>query len=434
LVKVQGLDESYVNNTDYTYVQEEFKKTYDLATKDAKRKSFQMTFLQMTFRQDFMGLLIEKHNKVGEFLYDLDNEFITRFSYPPETINVVSDFIRGIYSAHIDGENEDKESIKLEMNNRLQYVFDSNLSNTIGGAENSKRLEDLCVMLSILWLNNYHKLLCKCCNHLRETFEKKANGDSYPNYQTAFLHAASILANKDKEKDYFKKVEEILECVNKKYGKKTDRNKNKNKKITYKAWIGQSFIYIKLWESFISRISIPENSYTHDIAESIVKLRKKYYEKSSAFAKKAFEKIRERKVNNSDQAKENERNRRYYYAINNYIYIETLNRPLEDFPGDLEHLVRELETVSKPGLQHERYYDTLARFDQRMAAKIAITDKKQNKQYTQYIKSALVKIKKAMVRAKNKNNKIDLLLFEALHIELEKMNIHGLEYYSKSNT
>jgi phage tail tube protein FII len=262
------------------------------------------------------------------------------------------------------------------------------------------------------------------CTELRKTLEKDSSGDSYPNYQTAFLHAASILYMKQEmDEAKYNAVEEILNCVNKKYGADD-----------YKSWIGQSFIYIKLWESTSPNVFIPENNLQNYFTEEQLKLRSKYYKESSKLTKAAFEKIDELREALSDQSKDFERNKRYYYAINNYIYIETTNRPLEDFPGDLTDLVKKLEGIAKPDLQHERYYDTLARFDLRMAVKIARTEKKQKEKYSQYLESSLKYIKKAIDRAKNKKNEGDLALFDALESELQRIKIHGLEYYSNKNS
>ena len=90
--------------------------------------------------------------------------------------------------------------------------------------------------------------------------------------------------------------------------------------------------------------------------------------------------------------------------------------------------MKDLEGVASTFL-HERYKDTIARYNQRIAAQSALNDPLNTEKYKEYVGSALEFEESAVIMAKQKNNTGDLPLFDSLVNELKRMKIEGPQYF-----
>lgn len=424
LITINDFGEEKLKTESFKYIDDSFQKFYNEVENKVSKHTLGLKYIKIAFERKFMDSLAAKHSKAGKLKYDLEQEFLTRFSYPLLSVSKIAEFIGKLYKTFAEDNINGNDELKIEMLSILQYVLsysvlklDENKTNA-----NKEKLANLCVMLSILWIEKEYSLLNEFCMAIRSTFVKKSSSKEvenyYPNYHIALLHATSIIRLHVSDPIDYPRVEKILNCIGKKYN---DQN--------YKAWLGQAFVYSKLWESVSKRISIPEIfSITEPLNSKESNLRLKYYDECSQLSFKSLKKIKSlEKIDPLE--KKRIRQRRKYYSINLYIYIETLNRPLVSFPGDLNDLVKNLEGVAESFLDHERYQDTLARYYQRMAAMTAIEKPNESIKYEKYIKIALEKITSAMKSANSKNNKMDLSLYKALFNELKHMDVEGVEYF-----
>lgn len=401
-----------INNSDLNLekLDEEFAKEYDEVKLKVSKYNLGLKYIKIAFESEFQRSISLKHNKEGKFLYDLEQEFLTRFSYSSEMLKNIQSYIENLYKSYKN--EEAKTHLKIEMLNHLQYVIDQDVLKDNKLPMNPK-LEKLWIMLSILWIEMKYDLLCEFCEAIRTTMQINPTGDLYPNYQIGFLHAAAML--KTKLKIDYKKIEGILQCIHKKYSAKS-----------YRSLIGEAFIYSKLWEADNQNLSIPE---VKKLYQDIVIIKgsksQQYYHSCRDLSLEAFNHLETLKLK---QEFDNDMQRRSYYAINLYVYIETQNRSLADFPGDLNNYIIYLEGIPDL-LEHERYLDTLARYNQRIAAKIAIESPKDQIKYKKYIKMAKEKIKTAISLASKKKNKEDLPTFNSFLTGLEKMEVEGCQYF-----
>ncbi len=416
---LHGFEQEELDVQELEYISDEFEKTYQNAELQIREQNLGLKYAKIAFQKKFAESLSEKFSR-GKLLYDLDQEFLTRFSYPTDSVKAIKSFIYRLYDSY-QGDTNSTNDAKMDMIAYLQFVLNYDILRIDRNEDKKDKLEYLCAMLSILWIEEEYELIHQFCMEITNTFIAnsitKEIDNYYPNYQIAFLHASSILRINNLNNSEYSKIDRILNCVHVKYGEKT-----------YKVWLGEAFVYSKLWESVSRKVSIPEiNNITKPLSDNQVVKRKEYYKKCSELSLKSYDKIKELQ---KDLPEKRERNRREFYALNVYIYIEILNRKIEKFPGDLDQKVKELEAVSEDYLNHERYLDTLARYDQRMAAKIAISDKPDKAKFELRVANALRRINSAIELASSNKNSTDMNLFNSLKDELERMNIDGLDYFN----
>lgn len=417
---INEFDKARLDNESFSYVDNEFKYLFEELERDILFHNLGLKYIKIVFHRKFMESIVSKHNEAGLLDYDLEQEFLTRFSYPIESVDLIKNFIEKLFITFSKSDLSANDDLKIEMLLQLQYVLDYEVLKLERNEPNKEKFNNLCVMLSILWMEGEYKLLDQFCTEIRNTFVSNFNSEVekvyYPNYQIALLHASSIIRISSPVLLDYVQVERILDCINNKYNEKT-----------YKAWLGQSFVYSKLWESVSKRLSIPEiMAISQSLKPSENELRKKYYKKCTELAQYTIKMIEE--LDNSGQNRLRER--RKYYAINTYVYIETLNRPMYDFPGNLNKFVIILEGITDTFFSHERYQDTLARFYQRMAAKIAIESPENTSKYNNLVELSIKKTNGAIYSAKKKNNHMDIALFESLMNELEHMKVDGCDYFN----
>jgi len=416
---------SLFDTTSFKYIELEFQEIYKKVELNVQRQNLGLKYIKTVFHRNFAESLIKKYNDEKELEYDLEQEFFTRFSYPQESIESIKLFLDKLYRSSINMDSQENAELKIKMLVNLQHVLNYEVLRVDRIPSNREKLEQLCVTLSILWIENEYDLLDEFCEAIFNTFKQNIKSTDnlnsfYPNYNLALLHVMAILRKNNGRRIDYQRIEEILDCIGSKYN---DKN--------YKAWLGESFVYSKLWESVSFKISIPE---IIQVTDSLVKsnndLRRKYYLKCRDLAIRTHKKIKEIQLSKNDDEMISVRERRIYYAINLFVYIETLNMPLKDFPGKLTKYIRDLSGVTGTILNHERYLDTLARYNQRMAAKIAIYEPANSEKYKEHIDIAINMVNDAIKDAKRKNNKMDLDLFEALLNESKQMKIEGREFFS----
>lgn len=422
LEKLNDYDAAYLDKSNFEYVEQAFEQSFKEVEKKAMQQNLSLKYAKITFRKKFMESINAKHNDAGALKYDLDQEFITRFSYPMESIMAIRNFIQRLYDSFKDNHHDTNEDLKVEMITYLQYVMDYNVLRTDRSWDQNSKLEKLCVMLSILWMEGEYTLLNQFCDAINNTMRtSESEGDAYPNYQIGLLHATSLIQQSSTEGIDYVKISEILSCIDKKFADDS-----------YKCWLGQSFVYSKLWESVDSKISIPEIMALKPLSTTDEQKRRGYYQHSKSLALDAFKEVTDvlRDDTKRDDEKKHVRERRYYYSMNLYIYMETLNRQLEAFPGDLAKMVRDLEGLTNSNLQHERYYDTLARYYQRMAAKMALESPESQDKYDGYLTNAMHFVENAIQSARENNNRTDIDLYEPLRNELASMRLEGVLYFN----
>jgi len=425
LEKLNDFRQEELKSEEFQYISEQFEEIYK---QEVAKQDLGLKYINTVFHRRFMRSLSKKHDEAGKLSYDLNHEFLTRLSYPPPSVEAIEKFIQKLYISYQIEDTEKNDELKVEMLTYLQYVLDYDVLKVVRPSErtpeNKKKLEHLCVMLSILWIEGEYKLIDQFCNAIRATFEEHSTEpieNYYPNYPIALLHATSIIKLEEDNGINYKRIEKILNCVHNKFG---DNN--------YKAWLGEAFVYAKLWESVSRKVSIPEIMSLLPPLNDIEKERRNnYYKKCSELSLNVYKKIKELQQQDRQESNRRVRHRREYYAINLHIYIETLNRSLKEFPTELENYVKDLEGVADPLLEHESYKDTIARFDQRMAAKIGIEQPENVSKYEKYTTSALERIKEAIKSCEKHNNPIDTMLSRTLKNELMRMDMEGPSYFNK---
>jgi hypothetical protein len=316
----------------------------------------------------------------------------------------VQDWVDSAVQAVLNPDNDTLEKIKGEVITALNIgLFDK----ANGIEQRNAALEQVLKGLAFLWVFGEYELIDRVCAILREQQEEIRSEDKYPNAFFALIHAAAILHGK---KPYLhQKVLEIIRCVEGKF----ERNR-------YKIWIGLSYVYFLLWKNNGGCLEIPERQDQEDIVHG--RSAKNLIGKAIYYAKKAIDWLGPKLWESTDESKQRLRLRKYYYALNNYVFFLTLTAPHEQFETDVPPLAKKLLNISTSTdiWQANRFADTLARFYFRMAL-----INKNNSLHKFYFDEAF---KMNAESINNSQRAADKILYELLAFQLKEARIQSADY------
>lgn len=281
---------------------------------------------------------------------DIYKEIGPRFAFPEKICEEVQSLIDRIFEAAEANAMGTLEEIKGEViTDLISGLFDT-ASNR---EENFNKINRLGRALAVLWVLEKYDLINSVCNIVRKQYETthKKSGDKYPCPTIAFLHAAAQFLGRTKDEEAALR---IIGCIKGKY----DNN--------YKIWVSFSYLYYLLWDCSADDFDFPELN--PDNAETPNLNTKLYLEYASEYSRKAIEWLEVRRKDPEQKRKEKYRQRVFYYALNNYIFFQTIAASSIDFLK-LKPLVDKLAKISRniDYWQEDRFSDTLSRYYRRMA-------------------------------------------------------------------
>jgi hypothetical protein len=280
---------------------------------------------------------------------DIYKEIGPRFAFPEQICEDVQSHIDRIFeSAEADAIGT-LEDIKGEVvTDLISGLFDK--ASTI--EEETNKINRLGRALAVLWIFEKYDLIYNVCNVVRKQYEAthKKSGDKYPCPTIAFLHAAAQFLGRTKDEEAALR---IIDCVRGKYD-------------NYKIWVSFSYLYYLLWDCSADNFDFPELSTENTQTSNIYN--RQYLEYASEYSRRAIEWLEERRKDPEQKRKQKYRQRIYYYALNNYIFFQTITASSIDFLK-LNPLVDKLAQSSRnlDYWQEDRFSDTLSRYYRRMA-------------------------------------------------------------------
>ncbi|GJM32420.1 MAG: hypothetical protein DHS20C18_14210 [Saprospiraceae bacterium] len=435
----------YENEKELSKIDEQFEETEKRFREDLKRVNVQMGKTKEIFdilkdaydelrslKADFKKKFPDRHN----LSYNPYDEFSTRFSFSLDCCERVQKLLIDL-NRSIDEKTESFEDVRADIiTDLLASVNEEDLHQLTQlqkkpmDKQNKEQRNkiNLYAALGLLWTLEKFTLLEKICEIIRNKYSSIDTKNVYPDYQVAILHAAAILRN-PLDDDIFK-VKKILACIESKFAK--DK---------YPVWINLSYGYYLLWKQKISQHVIPELLHPKDVSVNMDKLVLSYFKNGRDYIKKAV-KYLEIELNKKDKkedkgsTKKALRYRRFYYALNNYVYFEVMSLSSQAFEElELGRYVRMLEEAPEKGLGQARYRDTLARYYQRKAALYIIKENfnlEKLPEYQNLIERSINLVKTAVEEAK-KSGLDDLPIFENLENELlnSMSGSEGIKYLQK---
>lgn len=368
----QSLYSFYKREFNFPMYKKEYEKEILEMDKRMERDKILYNVLRVTYSKlrNFRGKLNEIFNSTGELSFDVYSEFSTRFAFPYKICKDVDDLLLKLHESHkvVDQGQLDEEKTRLVT--YITYLVDKK------NIDNFEKKAKLTSALAVLWIIGEYNLLDKLGSFIRKVYSKGSKTDVYPDYYLATLHAAAIMRNRVDLN--VEKAEKILDCVQTKFGKEN-----------YKVWVSLSYVYYLIWKKNISIHEIPELLFPKDWKKLFSKTCKGYYEISAKFVKKAIDYLEDKLMASSDPKKNADRNRNFYYAVNNFVYFKTMNDNSKNFSSpELSRFYSILRNAPE-GQFHERYHDTCARYLQRKAALLALKDPNNIDDYNDILEEAL---------------------------------------------
>lgn len=276
---------------------------------------------------------------------DALKEFAPRYNFSVQVCETIQAWID--HARDAAGDEPELRSIIAEVVNTL-----------IGGLfeqpkdekASKKRLDQIASSLGFFFFSERYALVQSACEIIREQHERQApqSTDKYPTPAIALLHAAAVLKAR-KGNDVEHTVLEIVRCVD-----------GKNKQ-NYKVWIGLSYLYNLLWEHLIKGYRFRELYETPETFErEMASVGVEYLNKARAYSKQALDFL--------TPEKREQRQLKFYYALNNYVFFSTFYTSPKDFI-QLCVWAEQLEDISYDTscFQGDRFSDTLARYNFRRA-------------------------------------------------------------------
>lgn len=277
--------------------------------------------------------------------FDIFKEFGPRFSYTEKVCEATQDLADRIFDAVFRNDKDELGHAEAEVvTNLINGLFGRSQTNE----EKDKKLDQLAIALAIFWVFEFFDLICEVCQIIRKQYEQDdSNDDMYPSPSIALMHAAAVIQGRSKDQ---KLVERILKCVNRKFGEK------------YNVWIGLSYINYLRWNDKADSFKFPERLSPEEIRFN---RETPYLTEALKYSKKAVDYLEDRRKDPREGSKIKHRQRKYYYALNNYIFFQTICAPAIEFETEeMSGYAEKLEDSSRnPDYwQADRFPDTLSRY------------------------------------------------------------------------
>ncbi len=317
--------------------------------------SDRISIIRSTWQQ-FNGLpeFIESNFSETNENLNIFKELGTRFSFTEKVCKEIQVLMDRMFWA-IKTRGEDN-SIELE-SAEAEVVTDL----LVGLFEEAKtekekhdKLDRLAKSLGILWVFEKYEPISKVCKVIRKQFAANdTNNDLYPSATIALIHAASLLKGREKDEQA---TLNILNCVETKFGQKN-----------YKIWIGLSYLYFLLWDQRVDSHRFPEVMINRKETRQEQK-DSQYLQKALEYSEKAVLWLEERRKEAVEPKKQINRQRKYYYALNVYLYLKTYQCSSDEFI-ELIHYVDKFEQIARNAdyWDDARFSDTLSRYFFRLA-------------------------------------------------------------------
>lgn len=336
---------------------------------------------------------------------DVYKELALRFSYPEETCEDIQTLVNEIYNAVHSKDEPALENHKANVVTFLLGALFDDLEHPPNPAALKLNLKNLGKGLAVLWTFEFYDLVSYICTLVRNLYQPiLPPGDKYPDATTAMLHAAAILLGNNPDR---KKANVIVECVRGKFDQ-----------ASYKVQIGLSYVYYLLWLRTVDSINFPELARINYPGYTVSDEAAEYLNRSIYYSKAALNWLETRKRDFGDEAKTKYRDRRYFYALNNYLFFITMNENPDNFK-EMVVWARKLEESGRIDdvWQDARFSDTLARFYFRLA--LLATEKDW---FSHYLQQGIAFNKRSLgagIQAKN--------IYQHLERELTEAKLRGFE-------
>lgn len=329
-------------------------------------------------------------------------DFGPRFSYTEEVCEEVQILIDRIFAAVFHNDPNDLEDAKATI---VSDIVNGLFGKPLLEEEFRQKFNDVAKGLAIFWIFEKFDTIHAICEIIREQYQihRPAKDDMYPSASIALLHAAAILrGNSNDQKLAF----QILHCVESKFSNR------------YNVWIGLSYLYYLKWDQRSDGFFFPEllPKSKQQINQTDPHLKKALY-----YSKMAIDWLEDRRNALDDVAQEKQkyRQRRYYYALNNFLFFKTLCATPKAFI-ELKSEALKLEECARISdyWQDDRFPDTLSRYFFRYASLAS------NKElFDLYLEDAMRYNKMAIDGIRKEKN-----IYRSLKRNLDELKAQGFQH------
>lgn len=260
------------------------------------------------------------------------------------------------------------------------------------------KLNHLARGLAVLWVFERFDLINEVCIIIREQFIRH-NPDAkerYPAPSIALIHAAAILRGRTSNQD---QTLDIIRCLEDKFC---------NEPGNYNVWIGLSYIHSLIWSSSGGIFDFSEFHYYRTGNRNYYVPHRQNLEEGLNLCKRAWEWIgEENKREEKLLGKKNIRSTKWYYAVNNYLYMLAICGDASTLRNSLS-LAESFQGGASPNMQHAwqaaRFSDTLACYYLRMAF-LSET----SAEFERHIKKAVTQNESSIVKQTRHNEEYAIL-------------------------
>ena len=353
----EGAEKAEINAQVETYIQQERTRL----NRQIKGYGRRVAVIRKTW-EAFRGFdqFIDVHYVKSKAIIDAFEEFGPRFNFSSRVCERIQQAIDRIIEAVAGGPTGATELREAE-SEIISDLVDGLFKKSDTEEEQLEQLDKLAMGIGFFFLYQKYKLVSEVCEVVAELYAEQfpESEDKYPRPWIALIHAASLFLSGEQSSEGQNAEDqalEIIQCVE----EKADEN--------YKLWVGLSYLYNLLWEYRGNDYNFRELFRPDDFALFRKSKAFQYLQTAIRYCYRAFLYIEKLIAEDDDPAKLRDRWRKYYYALNNYIFFTTLYSGQEDF-RELDYYQEKLENItSKPEyFQEGRFSDTLARYYFRLA-------------------------------------------------------------------
>ena len=288
-----------------------------------------------------------------------EHEFGPRFAFSPEICDDIQVRFNELQAAAVSDSETAVDNLKTSLVSSLSAVLTS--SGPLTEMEIKELLNRLASAMGVLWLLNKYDLIDQICRAIVELPQLMKNGDQYPSAPFAIMHVAAILAM---EKNLqMKEVQEIIECVENKYGLESTEGK-------YKVWLALSYAHYRLAYRINNKVYFPaEDLKSEEILSPIRQKALSHLKLTLKYTEAAYKWLNETILAGEKLDSAPRHNRYLRSCMNNIIFCQTILLPASELKEKLQDLVSDQEYFSEDRLlwHEDRYSDTVARYYYRLA-------------------------------------------------------------------
>jgi len=354
-----------------------------VSEEEKREKNFQ----RLKFSQEIWENLInfpeeirQRYSPVQLNNLDVEREFGTRYAYRKdvcERITLRLHHYAKIFALSVITSQRDADIEILEFVDVItDGVFDDPTGQTVGEG------------IAILFLLEKYDLIIYIVEKAITIIgsDKKQN-EKKIDYPIKLIFAVSLIHSlKQKRGQITRKTEYILDDI-------------LGENISYSSKIGVALVYFYLWKKDEPFIKFPEKFSLDRREKRLSKKHFSFLRKSMDLLKEVIDWLKIVVEDNSDQEKWVWRNKKYFYALNLYLFSCHFGASAKQF-NEMDDIAEELENVHGSDLfWQNRFSDTLARYYQRKAFL-----SKSEKEYKINLETAYAWTNEAILKAKDKSS------------------------------